>query len=205
MPKNNTFTSRRYVINAIFLVIALVFIIRIFFLQIIDKSNKSRADNNVFRYLTEFPARGLVYDRNGKPLLFNEATYDLMVIPHQMGKTFDTVGFCKLINNDIITFRKKIKSDSGELFGRNDKLMRHIENQVHTHLRYVMSETESLVKGKVINGVFIGGHQPLFHLIEKTLPADLQKKLRGDFVTELNIPEPEIIKHCAHKLEEYLK
>ena len=109
MPSNKTFTSRRYVINTIFVVIALIFIIRIFFLQIIDETNKSRADNNVFRYLTEFPARGLVYDRNGKPLLFNEATYDLMVIPHQMGKHFDTVGFCKLIDNDIETFRKKIK------------------------------------------------------------------------------------------------
>jgi penicillin-binding protein 2 len=109
MPKNNTFTSRRYVINAIFLVIALVFIIRIFFLQIIDKSNKSRADNNVFRYLTEFPARGLVYDCNGKPLLFNEATYDLMVIPRQMGEKFDSAGFCKLIGTDILSFRKKVK------------------------------------------------------------------------------------------------
>ncbi len=110
MPTNKTFTSRRYVINTIFLVIALVFIIRIFFLQIIDKTNKSRADNNVFRYLTEFPARGLVFDRNGKPLLYNEATYDLMVIPHQMGKNFDTAGFCKLINHDILIFRKKIKA-----------------------------------------------------------------------------------------------
>ncbi len=109
MSANKSFTSRRYVINTIFLVIALVFIIRLFFLQIIDKTNKSSADNNVFRYLTEFPARGLVYDCNGKPLLYNEATYDLMVIPHQMGKTFDTLGFCKLINTDILTFRKKIK------------------------------------------------------------------------------------------------
>lgn len=79
-------------------------------MQIIDKTNKSRADNNVFRYLTEFPARGLVYDRNGKPLLYNEATYDLMVIPRQMGKHFDTLGFCKLINNEIVDFRKKIRA-----------------------------------------------------------------------------------------------
>ncbi|MEI6124628.1 MAG: penicillin-binding protein 2 [Bacteroidota bacterium] len=110
MPANKSFASRRYVINTIFLVIILVFIIRIFFLQMIDKTNKSSADNNVFRYLTEFPARGLVYDCNGKPLLFNEATYDLMVIPNQMGKVFDSAGFCKLIGTDIKTFRKKIKT-----------------------------------------------------------------------------------------------
>ena len=101
--------------------------------------------------------------------------------------------------------RKQIKSDSGELYGRNDKLERHIEKQLHVHLSYIMSETEKLIIGKEINGVFIGGHQPLFSLIEKALPADLQKKLRGDFVTELNIPEVELIKHCKNKLDAYLK
>jgi penicillin-binding protein 2 len=110
MPANKTYNGRRYVINSLFIIIALIFIVRIFFLQVIDDSNKTSANNNVFRYLTEFPARGLVYDRNGKPMLFNEATYDLMVIPHQMGKNFDSAGFCQLVNTDIETFRKKVKT-----------------------------------------------------------------------------------------------
>lgn len=110
MRKNRSLDSRRYVINILFIVIGLIFIIRIFFLQIIDTSNKTSADNNVFRYITQFPARGLVYDRNGKPLLFNEATYNLMVIPHQIEKDFDTLRFCKIVNTDKETFRKKIKS-----------------------------------------------------------------------------------------------
>ena len=110
MAANNTYNSRRYVINTLFLIIAFIFIVRIFFLQIVDDSNKISADNNVFRYLTEFPARGLVYDCNGKPLLFNEATYDLMVIPNQMGRNFDTLGFCNLTNTDIESFEKRIKA-----------------------------------------------------------------------------------------------
>lgn len=101
--------------------------------------------------------------------------------------------------------KKKTKINSGELYGRNTKLMHHIENQLQNHLQYVMKETADLINGKHINGVFIGGHQLLFHLIEKELPADLQKKLRGNFITELNISETELIKHCKKALGEYLK
>lgn len=101
--------------------------------------------------------------------------------------------------------RKKTKINSGELYGKNTKLIHHIDNQLHEHLQLIMQETEAFIQGKHINGVFLGGHQPLFHLIENALPADWQKKLRGNFVTELNIPEEELIKHCKKLLGEYLK
>lgn len=101
--------------------------------------------------------------------------------------------------------RKRIRTDSGELYGRNNKLMHHIDNQLHQHLLFIIQEAESVIKEKHINGVFIGGHQPLFHEIEKVLPADLSAKLRGDFVTELNIPKEELIRKCKKVLEEYLK
>jgi hypothetical protein len=68
-----------------------------------------------------------------------------------------------------------------------------------------MNEVEMLIREKHINGVFIGGHQPLFHLIKKELPAALREKVRGEFVTELNIPEEELIKHCRYVLAEYIK
>lgn len=108
----------------------------------------------------------------------------------------------ELMNPNV---RKETKINSGELYGRNKKLMNHIDNQLHQHLRFIMKEVDLLIKEKHLNGVFIGGHKPLFHLIEKELPADLQKKLRGNFITELNIPEDELIKHSKHVLEEYVK
>jgi penicillin-binding protein 2 len=77
-------------------------------MQVIDKSNRISADNNALRYLTEFPARGLVYDRKGRPLLYNEAAYDLMVVPNQIKKDFDTLRLCGLIKMDHLTLRKKI-------------------------------------------------------------------------------------------------
>src|ERR1700729_2922901 len=74
--------------------------------------------------------------------------------------------------------RKTTKIDSGELHGRNTKLSNHIDNQLHQHLQLILREAETLIKNKHINGLFLGGHQPLFHSIEKELPAALKEKLR---------------------------
>lgn len=101
--------------------------------------------------------------------------------------------------------RKKTRIDSGELYGRNTKLSHHIDTQIHNHLQLIIQGAMTMIKGKHINGVFLGGHKPLFHTILGELPADLQKKVRGEFITELNIPQDELIKHCKHVLKEYLK
>jgi len=68
------------------------------------------ADNNVLRYVTQYPARGLIYDRNGKEIVTNMAAYDLMVVPAQTSKIIDTTGFCSLlgISNDL--FRRQMRT-----------------------------------------------------------------------------------------------
>ena len=99
--------------------------------------------------------------------------------------------------------RKATKIDSGELHGRNTKLSNHIDNQLHRHLQLILQEAENLIKDKHLNGLFLGGHQPLFHSIEKELPTILKEKLRGEFITELNISEGELIKHCKDILIAY--
>ena len=70
------YSSRKDIIIGIFIVVALLFIIRFFYLQVIDNSYKLSADNIVLRNVREYPPRGLVYDRNGKLLVFNEAADD---------------------------------------------------------------------------------------------------------------------------------
>ena len=69
---------------------------------------KVSANKNVLRYITEFPARGLVYDRNGKLLVYNEATYDLMVMPQEV-KNVDTAELCNLINISKETFKLRME------------------------------------------------------------------------------------------------
>lgn len=99
--------SRQQTIIAIFLVIGIIYITRLFYIQIIDDSYTLSANNNVLRYVTQYPARGLVYDRNGKLLVYNEAVYDLMVLPAQV-KEIDTAEFCSLLQIPIEGFRERL-------------------------------------------------------------------------------------------------
>lgn len=104
----NPFLNRKYVIGGIFSLLILVFIGRLFFLQVIDQSSKLSASNNVLRYVTQYPSRGLIYDRNGTLLVYNEAAYDLMVIPNQV-ESFDTVQLCKLLDLSIEQVLQRLK------------------------------------------------------------------------------------------------
>ncbi len=90
------FSNRRYVIAALFIFASVVLVIRLFIIQVVQDKYRLSADNNVLRYVTQYPARGLIFDRNGKLIVDNQAAYDLMVIPAQTAK-FDTAVFCNLL------------------------------------------------------------------------------------------------------------
>lgn len=90
---------RKYFIGAIFILFAFVFLVRLFYLQVINTSYKLSAENNSKRVETLYPARGLIYDRNGNLLVFNTAAYDLMIAPYQLAE-FDTAELCKLLDID---------------------------------------------------------------------------------------------------------
>jgi len=92
----NRFSERQYVIIGIFLLVGIAFIGRLFYIQIIDDSYKLDARNQAFRYVTQYPDRGYIFDRHGKILVYNSAAYDLMVIPHE-AKNIDTLALCNLI------------------------------------------------------------------------------------------------------------
>jgi len=102
------YSSRKYVIRAIIVLVAIIFLARLFYLQVIDSKYKLSAENIVLRYVTQYPARGTIFDRNGLLLVYNEAAYDVMVIPGQV-KKMDTAEFCRLFDIDFETFQSKLK------------------------------------------------------------------------------------------------
>jgi penicillin-binding protein 2 len=103
------FISRKYVVMTLIVLAAAVLIIRLFFIQVVTNTYRLSADNNVLRYITQYPARGLIHDRNGKLIVYNQAAYDLMVVPAQTSR-MDTAMFCSLlgITNDF--FRERMKA-----------------------------------------------------------------------------------------------
>jgi penicillin-binding protein 2 len=91
---SNQYSNRSGIVKIIFLVVGIIFVGRLSMLQIFDKEYKEKAKNQSLRNITQYPARGLMYDRNGQLLVYNEAVYDLMVIP-RMVKNLDTNYFCQ--------------------------------------------------------------------------------------------------------------
>ncbi|HEX2921016.1 MAG TPA: penicillin-binding protein 2 [Bacteroidales bacterium] len=103
------YINRKYTIMALIILAAAGLLVRLFFLQVVEDSYRLSAENNVLRYVTQYPARGLILDRNGKIVVSNMAAYDLMVIPAQVSKDIDTTGFCMLlgINKEVFIERMK--------------------------------------------------------------------------------------------------
>ena len=99
---------RRYVISGIAIVVVLVYIIRLFYLQIIDQSTKDQADNNALVKQTIYPSRGLIYDRNGELLVFNQPIYEITMVMREMGKDWDTTAFCQCLQISRTEFDERI-------------------------------------------------------------------------------------------------
>ncbi len=99
-----SYEHRKIVIILIIIIIGVIFVARLFFLQVIDSEYKLSAENNVLRKITRYPARGLIYVRNNELLVYNEAAYVLLVIPNQI-QNIDTAELCQLlkINNETYT------------------------------------------------------------------------------------------------------
>lgn len=77
------FSDRKTLITGIFVVVGIIFLLRLFQLQVADSTYKRFADNNALRKVVQYPARGLIYDRNHELLVYNKAAYDLLVIPRR--------------------------------------------------------------------------------------------------------------------------
>ncbi len=102
------FINRKYVIMALIVLVALILVVRLFIIQVVKDTYRLSADNNVLRYVTQYPARGLIYDRNNKLLVYNQAAYDLMVVPAQSSNT-DTAQLCSLLEISHDSFLERMK------------------------------------------------------------------------------------------------
>lgn len=104
----NQLSDRKWFIVGIFILIGIVYIARLFYIQVVDDTYKLDARNQAFRYKTEYAIRGYIYDRKGRLLVYNEAAYDLMVLPKDV-KDIDTNDFCELLGITKEQFLKKMK------------------------------------------------------------------------------------------------
>ena len=101
--------SRQNVIRLIILVAFSVLILRLLFLQLASSKYDLLALDNAVNKKIIFPDRGIIFDRNGKSILENTLTYDLMIMPTQL-KGLDTAGICRILKLDLAHFKQKVIS-----------------------------------------------------------------------------------------------
>lgn len=104
----NNLEQRKFIVISSFVVIAIIFLMRLLYIQVIDDSYVSSADNQALRFVTKYPARGIVYDRNGEILVLNQAAYDLMVVPVLVGEV-DTTSICSLLEIEKDAFIERME------------------------------------------------------------------------------------------------
>ncbi len=109
-------SGRKYVIYGTFASVAIIYLLRLFYMQVIDEHYKLSAINSAIRIVTDYAPRGFIYDRKGKLIVYNEPVYDLMLIPNQVDHP-DTTEICGLLSISKDDFVKKLSA--ARKFSRN--------------------------------------------------------------------------------------
>ena len=99
--------DRRYVIAIIMSAVIVLYVLRLFTIQIIESKYKEGAESNAFLRKTQFPPRGLIYDRNHTLLVYNKPAYDIALIMREI-RDLDTAAFCKALSIEKSFFIQQI-------------------------------------------------------------------------------------------------
>ncbi len=105
--KNYNLEKRKYVIGGVAIAIVMLYILRLFDLQIMTDDYKRNADSNAFLKKTLYPSRGNMYDRTGKLLVFNQPAYDITIVPREI-QELDTAALCQTLNITREYFLKRM-------------------------------------------------------------------------------------------------
>ena len=97
MVKNYLLEKRKYVIGGAAIIIVILYICRLFVLQISTDDYKQNADNNAFLNKIQYPSRGAIYDRTGDLLVFNQPAYDIYMVPREV-TDLDTLDLCRTLD-----------------------------------------------------------------------------------------------------------
>ncbi|MCI0751741.1 MAG: penicillin-binding protein 2 [Flammeovirgaceae bacterium] len=100
--------GRKEILQIAFVLVALIFVVKLFFIQVLDKRYEQLADSNAILKEIEYPFRGLIYDRNGKLLVYNSPEYDLYIVKKEV-RELDSTYFCEVFSLTQEELRVKFK------------------------------------------------------------------------------------------------
>ncbi|MDX1627387.1 MAG: penicillin-binding protein 2 [Fulvivirga sp.] len=100
--------SRKYIIQLVIVLTGIIFLVKLFAIQVLDSTYAEAATSNIIHRVVEYPYRGLIYDRNGKLIVYNTPQYNLMVVPTEVDD-LDTAKFCEVFEITRDEFEKKME------------------------------------------------------------------------------------------------
>lgn len=101
------FDNRKHHILAAIVSVSVVFLMKLFAIQVYSDEYKTKSENNTIKRTVRYPYRGLIYDRNGELIVFNEPVFQLEVTPQNVG-SLDTTAFCELLGMTKEEFENKM-------------------------------------------------------------------------------------------------
>ena len=105
--KDYNYDKRKYILSGVIILVLVTYLCQIYNLQINNTDYKTKADSNAFYKKTLYPARGLMYDRNGKLVVYNQPSYDITFVPREI-KDVDTLELCKTLDITIDEFNDRM-------------------------------------------------------------------------------------------------
>lgn len=109
------YSRRSSVLAALIIGVSVIYLIKLFDIQVLDDTYQDLADKISLKQIKLYPNRGLITDRNGELLVYNQAIYDILVVPRQV-ENFDTALFCEIFETDKAAFVKKLEAVSHDLY-----------------------------------------------------------------------------------------
>jgi penicillin-binding protein 2 len=111
MASDKKYKDRQRILQILFAIGGLVLLFKAAQLQIFDNTFRERARTATIDKQLLYPSRGLIYDRNGELLVYNDALYDLEVIYKQIDPDMDTALFCELLDISRQEFKERLDVD----------------------------------------------------------------------------------------------
>jgi len=133
----DSYAVRRNIIAFIILLIAVIFLVKLFLIQVVSSDYTPAATNNVVRRITQYPARGLIYDRDGELLVYNQAAYDIMVNPQHLSD-FDTTEFCRILQIDRSYLEEKLQEAKDYSRYKSSIFLKLVSSETYARLQEKM-------------------------------------------------------------------
>jgi len=167
--------NRKYIVQGLFIVIALILLGKLFYIQIISDKAFISAESNVLRKIYKFPARGAILDRNMKVIVQNEPVYDLMVTPNEV-QPFDTLALAQALDISFEDVRKNLRKARGKSTYQATPFLKQISVQSYARLQETLYRFPGFrTQDRTVRHYpdSVGGQ--LFGYVKEVSPTDIEK------------------------------